>query len=255
MKLRAIVAPVLGIAVFLTIWEVLIRVGNVPTFYLRPPSQFIAYLFNSDVHYFAATIHTGWLALQGLTLALLIGLVFGIAMSASRWLEDATYPVMILIQVTPWVAYTSAVVGWLHSGNPPVRFMATFVCVPAFTFAAVSGLRSADPAALELMRSVDASRWETTWRLRLPSALPSLFTAARFAVGMSIAAVYFTEGGALSNEGLGVIGRAAFNANNSKGLWAGVVCAAALGSIALFAIGVLERVLLRWHWSQRSHSH
>lgn len=255
MRLRSIIAPILGIATFFAVWEVLVRFGNVPTFYLRPPSQFVAYLFNSDVHYLAASLHTGFNALQGLGLALVIGLGFGAAMSASRWLEDAAYPVLILVQVTPWVAYSAAVVGWLGGGNPPSRFMATIVCVPAFTFAAVNGLRSTDPSTLELLRSVDASRWETIWRLRLPSALPNLFIAARFAVGLSIAAVYFTEGGALSNEGLGVIGRAAYNATNARALWATVLCAAALGALALFAIGLLERMALHWHWSQRSQSH
>ena len=113
---------------------------------------------------------------------------------------------LTLILVTPWVAYINSVVLWLGRGTPPILFMVAFVSFPAFTFATVAGLRSADPAARELLASVEASRWEVLWRLRLPSALPSLFTAARFNVGLGLAAAYFTEGGALSPDGLGWVG-------------------------------------------------
>ena len=56
-------------------------------------------------------------------------------------------------------------------------------------------MRCADPSSRELLASVDASRWEVLWRLRLPSALPSLFTAARYNVGLALIVAYLAEGG------------------------------------------------------------
>ncbi|CAB4874945.1 unannotated protein [freshwater metagenome] len=251
MRTRSVVAPALGIVTFFGLWELLVRVGNVPSYSLRPPSQVLRYLFNDSTGFPKATWQTGADALEALLLALLIGLAFGSLMAASRWLEEAAQPVLILIQVTPWVAYSASVVLWIGGGSKPVLFVATLVCVPAFAFASMSGLRSADPAALELLRCVDASAWETLWHVRLPNALPNLFTAARFAVGLSLAAVYFTEGGALSNRGLGAIGAKALAATAALPLWSTVFCSALLGTIALVSISVLERVLLGWHASQR----
>ena len=94
-------------------------------------------------------------------------------------------------------------------------FLVAFVTMPAFVFATVAGLRSADPAARELLASVDASRCEVLWRLRLPSALPSLFAAARYIVGLALAAAYYGEGGNLvASKGLGAIGSAPPPASN-----------------------------------------
>ena len=251
MKIRTLLAPILGVAAFFGLWELLVRVGNVPTYALRPPSQILRYLFPESTGFPRATYQTGADALKALLIALVIGLAFGALMAASRWFEEAAQPVLILIQVTPWVAYSASVVLWIGGGTKPVLFVATLVCVPAFAFASMTGLRSADPASLEVLRSVNASSWETMWRVRLPGALPGLFTAARFAVGLSLAAVYYTEGGALSNNGLGATGRKALAANAALPLWSTVFCSAILGAIALTSISVLERVLLRWHASQR----
>ena len=108
----------------------------------------------------------------GIALALAISIVVGAVLASSRFVEQAAQPVLVLILVAPWVAYFTSIVAWLGRGDPPVLFLVTLVAVPAFTFAAVSGLRSSDPAARELLASVNASRLEVLWRLRLPSALP-----------------------------------------------------------------------------------
>ena len=131
-------------------------------------------------------------------------------------------------------------------------FLVTLVCVPAFTFATVTGLRSSDPAARELLASVNASRAEVLWRLRLPSALPTILSTARYVVGLALAAAYYGEGGNLKNEGLGAIGRRA--ASNSQGrlLWASVFGdRPASACVGLASVALLERIVLRWHVSQR----
>jgi NitT/TauT family transport system permease protein len=137
------------------------------------------------------------------------------------------------------------------SGRPAVIFLVTFVTIPAFVYATVGGMRSADPAARELFASIDASRREVVWRLRLPSALPSLFTATRFNVGLGLGAAYFAEGAALRLDGLGDTGRRAASFSNGEALWTTILCAAVLGIVAQVAVAMAERWLLRWHHSQR----
>lgn len=237
--------------VFLVAWEVLVEVTDVKPFVLRSPSNILGELADTPRAYFEAALVTAIEAAAGLLLALVIALAVGAVLASSRFLEEAAQPILTLILVTPWVAYISSVVLWLGRGTRPILFVTTLVCIPAFTFAAVTGLRSADPLARELLRSVNASRRETFWRLRLPSAMPALFSAARFNAGLALAAAYFTEGGALVNRGLGAIGRRAASFNEGDPLWAAIFCTALLGIIALGAIGALERLLLRWHSSQR----
>jgi len=250
-RLRSFVAPVVGVALFLGAWELFVQVADPKPYVLRSPWKVVSYIADNPAFFWRNSVATGLEALVGLLLALGIGVLIGCLLSTSRFLEEATGPVLTLIQVTPFVAYIASVQIWLGLDNRrPALFIATLVCVPAFTFATVAGLRSADRSALEVMRSVDASRREILWRLRLPSALPSLFTAARYNVGLALIVVYLSEGG-LVKTGLGIVGKRAANQNDGDLVWATVFCMAALGTIGLIAISLIERVVLRWHASQR----
>jgi NitT/TauT family transport system permease protein len=179
-------------------------------------------------------------------------LLIGSAMAAWAFLEHAVQPVLTLLQVTPFVAYIASVVLWLGSGTRPAVFIVALVCMPAFTFATVDGMRSADPATRELLASVDASRVEVLWRLRLPSAVPLLFTTARYNVGLALIASYLVEGGNFANEGLGAIGKRAAALNEGDALWAAIFAMALLGTISLVLLSLLQRVAMGWHVSQRS---
>lgn len=253
MKYR-VLAPIVGIVCFLGAWELLVRLKDIRPFILRPPSKIVGHLADQPRLFLDA----GWITLQhayvGIAFALLAALLLGAPMAASRFFESSVSPVLTLVQVTPFVAYISTVVLWLGRGTRPTVFIVALVCLPAFAFAAVEGMRSADSASVELLASVDASRWEVLWRLRLPSAMPSLFTAARYNVGLALIAAYLVEGGNLRSEGLGKLGTSAAGESLEAGnrLWAVIFSMAILGTLSLLLISVLQRVLMRWHVSQRT---
>jgi ABC-type nitrate/sulfonate/bicarbonate transport system permease component len=247
-----LVATVVGISLFFAAWEAYVRIFDVRKFVLRPPSTALSHLWDFRGDFTSAAWITVQHAVIGLVIALAVSLVLGAALSASRFAEWAVQPILTLIQVVPWVAYVSSVVLWLGSGDPPAIFMVALGCTPAFVFATVDGMRSADPATLELLASVNASRWEVLWRMRLPSAAPSLFTAARFNTGFALAIAYFVEGANFSNEGIGSIGkRASTQESLADALWASVFAMAILGFLGLILLSLIERVVLRWHVSQR----
>ena len=251
---RVLLAAVTGVVVFGLAWELFVRVFDVEPFILLPPSEIVAELVERPRFYAEAAAVTGYQAASGLLISLAVALVIGSLLAAWRFLEQAAQPVLVLILVAPWVAYFSSILVWLGRGDPPVIFLVAFVCMPVFVFAAVAGLRSADPAARELLASVDARRVEVLWRLRLPAAVPSLLATARYVTALALAAAYYGEGGNLSNEGLGAIGRRAANGQNAQVLWATVLATVLLGVAGLALITLLERVLLRWHVSQRARS-
>jgi NitT/TauT family transport system permease protein len=248
---RIIAAGLTGVVVFGLVWELFVRVFDVEPFILMPPSKIVTELFERPSFYLEAAAVTARQATIGLLIALAIAIVLGAGLAASRFVEQAAQPVLVLILVAPWVAYFTSVVVWLGAGDPPVIFLVAFVTTPAFVFATVAGLRSADPAARELLASVDAGWWEVLWRLRLPSALPAVLAAARYSLGLALAAAYYGEGGNLTTEGLGAAGRRAINVQNGPVLWATVIATVLLGVAGLAIISVIERALLRWHVSQR----
>lgn len=233
------------------VWEALVRLLDVRAMVLLAPSRIVATFADDPTPYLQDSSVTTRHLVVGLGISLAISLVVGALLAAARRLEHLAQPLLVLIMVTPWVAYITSVVLVVGSGQPAVVFLVAFVTIPAFVYATAGGMRGADPAARELFASIDASRWEVLWRLRLPSALPSLFTAARFNVGLGLGAAYFAEGAALRLDGLGETGRRAASFSNGDVLWTTILCTALLGIAAQVAIATLERSLLRWHQSQR----
>lgn len=244
-------AGVAGLIVFFGLWELLVRGLHVRPFVLRAPSQALQEIGERPHFYWTQAMTTGREALVGFLIAVAIALVWGAAMAASRVLDAASTPVLVLIMVTPFATYAPSVVLWLGAGWKPIEFVTGLACLPAFVFAATDGMRSADPAARELLSSVDASRWEVLWRLRLPAALPSLFTAARWNVGIALVITYLVEGYALTVRGLGAAGKRAAAANLANTVWAVVFCMAALGVIGMLAIAAIRSRVLHWHASER----
>jgi len=247
---RMILAGLLGVAVFGVLWELYVRLFDVQRFILLAPSTILRELGDRPRFYLEAAIVTAWHALAGIAISLVAAVALGAVLAASRFLEQAVQPILIGVLVAPWIAYFSSIVLWLGRGHLPVVFLVAFVTVPAFVFAAVAGMRSADPAARDLLASVNASRLEVLWRLRMPSALPTIFAAARFNLGLALAAAYYGEGGNLTNDGLGAAGRRAIG-QNADAMWATILAMVAVGAVLLALLSVAERLVLRWHVSQR----
>jgi ABC-type nitrate/sulfonate/bicarbonate transport system permease component len=249
---RIVLAGVIGVAVVLALWELYVRVFGIERFILIPPSTIVSEIWDNRGFYWEATLVTARHSAIGIAIGLVVAVAVGAVLASSRFLEQAAQPVLIGVLVAPWVAYFASIVLWLGPGDPPVIFLVAFVTTPAFVFATVAGMRSADPAARELLASVDASRLEVLWRLCLPAALPTILAAARYNVGLALAAAYYAEGGNQSTEGLGAAGRRA--SQNADVLWATILCTAALGAIFLALLSLIERVALRWHVSQRTRA-
>ncbi|MDJ0771585.1 MAG: ABC transporter permease subunit [Ilumatobacter sp.] len=245
---------VVGALVLGVVWEAFVRLRDVRKFVLLPPSEIVETFADNPGFYLDNIWVTARHMLIGLAISLAVSVAFGALLAAVRPLEQASQPLLVLILVTPWVAYISSVVLWLGAGGPSIIFLVAFVTVPAFVYATVGGMRSADPAARELFASIDASRLEVLWRLRLPAAMPSLFTAARFNVGLGLAAAYFAEGAAFATDGLGEAGKRAASFNEGSILWTTILCAAVLGIAGQVVVVLLERWLLHWHASQRAQS-
>ncbi len=233
-------------------WEFFVRIRNVRKFVLLPPSEIISTFLDTPGFYLKATAITAWHLGIGLAISLVVSLAVGAALAASRRLEHASQPLLVLVLVTPWVAYINSVVLFVGRGDPSIVFLVSFVTVPAFVYAIVSGMRGAEPAARELFASVDATRWEVLWRLRLPSAVPSILTALRINLGLGLGAAYFAEGSFNRvGNGLGEVGKRAAANNQGSLLWTTILCTALLGITVQIVVMLVERSLLHWHASQR----
>ncbi len=141
---------------------------------------------------------------------------------------------------------------WQGFGFRSIIVLTSLVCFVPFLINGASGLRSVDPSLIELARSVDASKREVFIKLRVPSALPSLFSAARIAVGLALIGAVLGEFFLGSLRGLGYTIKVAQNRLQAHlQMWGAIFVLGFIGAAATALITFAERFALHWHSSQR----
>ena len=184
-------------------------------------------------------------ALLGIGVAVLCAVVLAVAIDWSRAVRRSVYPLMVASQTIPLIALAPLVIIWFGFGpGPKIALVAlwTFFAVAVGT---VQGLGSADPDAMNLLRTMGATRAQILWRVRLPGALPQFFTGLKVSITFAYVAAIFAEYVG-ATAGLGYYMSVANQFGNAD-LVFGAVIVTTLLTLVLFAIvAVLERSVLRW---------
>lgn len=193
--------------------------------------------------------NTTTVALTGLALAIVIGVVWAIGMNLARSVERTLFPYAVLLQAIPILAITP-IIGFWFGYDFPSRVV---VCILIALFPMVSntlfGLQSVDRAHKELFQLQKASRWTILTKLELPTALPAIFAAMRISAGLSVVGAivgdFFFQRG---TPGIGAL-IAKYSARlNSAEMFASVLVAALLGvAIFLFFGWLGRRAVGKWY--------
>ena len=190
-------------------------------------------------------------AATGFVLGGIIGFALAVGLAHSRLLERGLLPYMVASQTIPILAIAPMVVVWLGSLNSPAWFsvavIAAYLTFFPVAINSLRGLKSADPKALELMRSYAAGRWKILWKLRVPASLPYLFSALRVAAAGSVVGAIVGELPSSIQDGLGgaILNFAQYYSFQPKNLWATNIVAAALGIVFFVVVVVAERFVVR----------
>lgn len=191
-------------------------------------------------------------AVVGLGAGFVVAFSLAIAMTEVRILERALMPLAVVLNVTPLIAIAPGLsLAFGFGYNPKYILTAIIVFFPFLVNAAI-GLRSVDRETLDVFSSLDASRWEVLWRLRLPSSLPFLFSAARICFPLSIVGAVVAEFTAsASTTGLGgaIVNAAQYDELGLQ--FAEIFCLALMGIVFTVAVALAQRRFLRWHSSAR----
>ena len=188
--------------------------------------------------------------LIGFTLALAAGVAFGTLIDFSPWLRRAIYPLLVASQTIPIITLAPLLVLWFGFGLVSKSIVVLLVCFFPIVVALADGLRSADPELIRLFRAFGAGPMRIFWSVRLPGALPSLFSGVRIAIAYSVIGAIFGEYVGAS-AGLGFYMQLKQHSFATAGVLAAIVVTALL-SIALFAsVAIVERLALPWYYLQR----
>lgn len=194
-----------------------------------------------------AAFYTFREALIGFLFGAILGLLLGILFAHFGLLERGCMPYVVASQTVPILAIAPMVIIWLKAGWLSVAVIAAYLTFFPVTINTLRGLRSPDPRALELMRSYAASPWHVLWKLRLPAALPYIFTAFKISATASVVGAIIGELPSGIRDGLGgaILNFNQYYISGPGRLWAAIIVSALVGILFYLIVTVAERVVLR----------
>jgi NitT/TauT family transport system permease protein len=245
--------PFLALAALFGLWEATVAWAKIPPAQLPAPSLILSTLIANAPELLAATATTLLEALQALALAAAGGVALALLFAWSPLIERAFMPVAVILQVTPLIAVAPLLLIYLQ---PRAAVLACAVLVAFFPILSNSaaGLKATDRGLVELFRLKGASRGTILFRLRLPSAWPSIFTGLRIGAGLAlIGAVAAELAAGVAGEGGGLAFRIVEAGYRLKvPMMYAAVALLCLCGLALYGVFAgLDRILLR-RWRDSS---
>ena len=242
--------PLLSGAIGLALWEGLVRLFKVPVFILPAPSQVIVTIVDQWWYLLSQLAITTFAAGLGLVMAVVFGLAAGAAITASRLVDRMLTPWLVIAHAVPKVVIAPLFLVWFGFGLQSEMFF-----VVAFTFFpvivnTVTGLKSADPEQILMVRAMGATPTQVLRKIQFPSALPSICAGIKLAVTLAPVGAVIGEFVA-SNKGLGHLLIRAVGDMDTPLAFAAVTVFSIFGVLLWRLAEWGERRVLPWHPSQR----
>ncbi|WP_149536254.1 ABC transporter permease [Siccirubricoccus phaeus] len=240
--LPRLAAPLLLIAL---LWEGAVLGFGISPFYLPPLRQVLGAIAALWPAYQSAFLVTLAEATAGFAMGALVGIAGGIAFAHLPRLRRMVLPLFVVSQTVPVIAFGAIVVLWFGNtlaAKAAIAFYLTFFPVTVNTLA---GIEAVDPRQVALLRSFGAGSRELLWKLRLPAALPRIFTALRLSAPLALAGAIVGEWFG-ATQGVGAMLLAALFNEQVVAIWAAILAAAAVGSALFALVALAERALVFW---------
>lgn len=241
-----VILPTLLILALLVAWQLFTSLTSIVEPYILPkPTDILSRIFDAPGLLWDNTRVTLVETLVGFGIGVLIGVALAIPITYSRTARNALYPLIVASQAVPKVAIAPLLVVWLGLGiTPKLAVVALMVFFPVVVTAA-EGFGSVDRSLLDLLRSVHASEWQIFRRVRLPHAMPQLFSGLK--IGITLAVVGAVVGEWVgADSGLGYLILHANTLLDTTLLYAALVVLVAMGVVLFILVEVAERLLLPW---------
>jgi putative hydroxymethylpyrimidine transport system permease protein len=226
-------------------WEALAKLGNIDPLILPAPTDVASSLWTDRGLLAPDLATTTGEVLLGLLAAIAAGVAVALAMHLSPLARKALRPLIIGSQAVPVPVIAPLVIIVLGFGLAPKVLLIALVCFFPVAINLHDGLRDADPDARKLLRSLDATRWQTLRMLEAPSALPAAFTGIRVAAAVAVIGAVFAEW-AGSDSGLG---HSLLTANGqllTARAFAATLLLIVLAVVLYGAVALLERRVVDW---------
>ncbi|MBP8974310.1 MAG: ABC transporter permease [Anaerolineae bacterium] len=196
---------------------------------------------------------TLWETLAGLAMATVLGVTIAALMDFSRVLRWLLYPLLVVSQTIPIFAIAILLILIFGFGSGPKITVVVLFCFFPVTLNTFSGLQSADPELLSLLRAMGANARQVWTKARLPAAMPSFFAGLRIAATYSVVGAIFGEY-ITAQRGLGVFLKRSYSSFRLDQAYLAILLTAALSLLLVLLVTLIERLALRWYYTSRRAS-
>ena len=234
----------LTIALFL-IWQAICVGLKVPDYLLPAPSAIWAagLEFHSPIMMHAT--QTFITTLAGFALAVVVGLVLGLAVGASPLIYKACYPLLVGFNSIPKVAFVPVLVVWFGIGTVPAILTAFLISFFPVVVNVATGLATLEPELEDVLRSLGAKRWDILIKVGLPRSLPYFFASLKVAITLAFVGSVISETVA-SNLGIGYLMMSASSSMNMPLVFAGLIVIGVMGVVMYELFALMEKRLTGW---------
>jgi NitT/TauT family transport system permease protein/putative hydroxymethylpyrimidine transport system permease protein len=227
---------------FLGAWELYTRSGAVNDLILPAPTQIAEAIWQDRALLWDNLLVTLSEVVVGLLTALVLGFGLAVALHLSRTARRAVYPLLVASQAIPVVVVAPLLLVWLGFGLGPKVVIIALVCFFPIVVTTLDALRGVDEDTRKLLRTMDATRWQTLRFAELPAAAPAALSGAKIAVAVSVIGAVFAEY-AGSSSGLGHLILQAIPQLQIPRAYAAVVILAAVAVALFYLLSAAERWL------------
>jgi NitT/TauT family transport system permease protein len=231
----------------LAVWQGAVDAFHVQQFLLPKPTVIASAFWNARRTLWPAGWYTFKEALGGFAIGSSLGILFAALVSRFRGLGVALMPFAIAANAVPIIAFAPIANIWFNPLSPHSKMaIAAVLCFFPVMVNTLRGLTSVRPQQVELMRSYAAGEFEIFRRVRVPTALPYVFTALKVASVLAMIGAIVGEyfGGPLN--ALGVLINSDAQIFDFVTAWAGILVASLLGISLYLAVVLAERLVVRW---------
>ena len=248
--MRRRVGALLVFAALFLLWEFAVHLFGIKEYLLPPPSK----VWTEFLKRYAIVMPSAWVTLQeivaGYLLAIVVSIPLALAVAYSRFMEQAVYPVIVFLQIIPKIAIAPLFIIWFGFGFTPKLLLVFLLSFFPIVVSSLAGFKSADRDVMDFARTTGASSWRLFFKIRLPQALPQIFTGLKVGAALAATAAVVAEFVA-SDKGLGYL-LLQYNGNiDTPMVFATIVLLSLLGLAVYYVVEIIERLAIPWHVSQQ----
>ncbi len=241
-----VILPLITFVVLLFLWETGTRAFGVPSYVLPSPSRILTgYDAVTWIRWVEHVWSTLRVALLGFAVSIVVSLPIAVGLAKSRFLSRAFYPLLVVIQSVPVVAIAPIIIVVMGSDDPPrvlITFMISFF---PLVVSMTTGLMATPPELIELSRSLRAPQWREISQIRIPYAIPYIFSGLKISITLSVIGAVVAEFVA-AEKGLGYFIQFSTSMFKLPQAWAGLLVLVVMSLLLFQTVSQAQKLFFPW---------